>query len=338
MHMILNNPNRKQCEFACQEMRNSQFMSMRIDQNRMVNHQPILVTKPVLINPVQRTTLIHPEYYLRQDAVNMITHNSKPTTTHSKFAPEDHLHQLRNHCKYYPSLDGYTPNLHQNQISYPATYNGYSHMSTNAYPQLCYYNYPVQIGAQHLGNNHPIMLVPQIAPKTPGVFINTPNTFFQYHENRDGRAKEKEEDSFNAFTFDNENENDGESTGSQTVLMPSLKLKQALNSETLSSKNKKNKKKKKVMVLKYEDLIEPKNDFNLLNIIKDQSCCRQLQNILEKYPELANKIIFPGIKESLKEVLLDKFGNYLFQKLISLLSQPNIDYIYSSVSFIFIIS
>ena len=60
-------------------------------------------------------------------------------------------------------------------------------------------------------------------------------------------------------------------------------------------------------------------------LLKDQEACRYLQDKIKNNPDLANKIIFPEIKNNIKELSCDPFGNYFFQLVVDILSFENIN-------------
>ena len=59
-------------------------------------------------------------------------------------------------------------------------------------------------------------------------------------------------------------------------------------------------------------------------LIKDQSGCRFLQEKLKSNKYFVNEQLFPTIKDNLKELACDSFGNYFLQVLLDILSYDNL--------------
>ena len=59
-------------------------------------------------------------------------------------------------------------------------------------------------------------------------------------------------------------------------------------------------------------------------LIKDQSGCRFLQEKLKSNKYFVNEKLFPHIKDNLKELACDSFGNYFLQVLLDILSYDNL--------------
>ena len=64
---------------------------------------------------------------------------------------------------------------------------------------------------------------------------------------------------------------------------------------------------------------------NLLSLIKTQSGCQLLKEKSLNDHKFANEILFPKMKDNLKEICIDFFGNCLMQKLLDILTYENID-------------
>ena len=60
-------------------------------------------------------------------------------------------------------------------------------------------------------------------------------------------------------------------------------------------------------------------------MIKEQSGCRFIEEKIKSDPNFANELLFPKIKDNLKELSCDGFGNYFLQALIEILSFDNIN-------------
>ena len=60
-------------------------------------------------------------------------------------------------------------------------------------------------------------------------------------------------------------------------------------------------------------------------LIKDQSGCRFLQEKIKSNQYFANENLFPTIKNNIKELACDPFGNYFLQVLIEVLTYDNIN-------------
>ena len=60
-------------------------------------------------------------------------------------------------------------------------------------------------------------------------------------------------------------------------------------------------------------------------LIKDQSGCRFLQDKIKENQNFANESLFPQIKNNIKELCCDPFGNYFLQVLIDCLSFDNMN-------------
>ena len=62
-----------------------------------------------------------------------------------------------------------------------------------------------------------------------------------------------------------------------------------------------------------------------LNLVKSQIGCRILQEKSINDKKFANELLFPELKNNLKEICCDLFGNYLIQILLDILSLDNIN-------------
>ena len=60
-------------------------------------------------------------------------------------------------------------------------------------------------------------------------------------------------------------------------------------------------------------------------LLKDQDACRYLQDKIKNNSDFANNIIFPEIKDYIKELSCDPFGNYFFQLIVDILNFENIN-------------
>ena len=71
------------------------------------------------------------------------------------------------------------------------------------------------------------------------------------------------------------------------------------------------------------------SDEEILNIsvqlIKEQVGCRYMQEKIKSDHNFANELLFPKIKNNLKELSCDSFGNYFLQALIEILTFDNIN-------------
>ena len=57
-------------------------------------------------------------------------------------------------------------------------------------------------------------------------------------------------------------------------------------------------------------------EINIMSAIRDQQECRNLQNLLEKFPEIASSIMLPQLLNYFLLFCSDPFGNYLVQKIL----------------------
>lgn len=58
---------------------------------------------------------------------------------------------------------------------------------------------------------------------------------------------------------------------------------------------------------------------NPVQYAKEQAGCRYLQRKVEEDPAYGTQTLYPQIKDSILELMVDSFGNYLVQKLIEFL-------------------
>ena len=66
--------------------------------------------------------------------------------------------------------------------------------------------------------------------------------------------------------------------------------------------------------------VDPKD---IISLIKTKNGCRYFQSKIEKSKKFVNKVFFPYIKSSIVELMLDKFGNYVIQKMLESLNEKN---------------
>ena len=70
---------------------------------------------------------------------------------------------------------------------------------------------------------------------------------------------------------------------------------------------------------------------DLVNLSKEQSSCRFLQGKIDKEPKLAY-YFFPTILKNINEIIVNKFGNYLIQKILSVISDTQIHQIITAIT------
>lgn len=71
--------------------------------------------------------------------------------------------------------------------------------------------------------------------------------------------------------------------------------------------------------------------FDFVNLSKEQSSCRFLQGKIDKEPKLAD-YFFPTILNNINEIIINKFGNYLIQKILSVVSDTQINQIITAIT------
>ena len=110
-----------------------------------------------------------------------------------------------------------------------------------------------------------------------------------------------------------------------------------INSNELSTNNKKNEDINRNIYnfMGYNDIQIAKMATSL---IRNQEGCRYLQKKIKNDPNFANNILFHEIKNNIKELSCDPFGNYFFQLLIDILNFDNINSFldYTQKDFIYI--
>ena len=60
---------------------------------------------------------------------------------------------------------------------------------------------------------------------------------------------------------------------------------------------------------------------NLLELAKEQTSCRYLQQIIDKNPKMGTVFFYPTIIENIADLITNQFGNYFIQKLFSYINQ-----------------
>ena len=76
---------------------------------------------------------------------------------------------------------------------------------------------------------------------------------------------------------------------------------------------------KKYNALSDKDLLN-----NVIKISKEQTGCRFLQQKIEDDPNFANYELYPEIFDSINDLIMDPFGNYLIQKILESLSNDKL--------------
>ena len=60
---------------------------------------------------------------------------------------------------------------------------------------------------------------------------------------------------------------------------------------------------------------------NLIELAKEQTSCRYLQQIIDKNPKMGTVFFYPTIINNIADLITNQFGNYLIQKLFSYINQ-----------------
>ena len=68
------------------------------------------------------------------------------------------------------------------------------------------------------------------------------------------------------------------------------------------------------------DIIE-----NCVSFCKEQSGCRLLQKKIDENPQIASEVIYPKIRDKIKELSNDQFGNYFVQKIIEYITPEQLE-------------
>ena len=64
---------------------------------------------------------------------------------------------------------------------------------------------------------------------------------------------------------------------------------------------------------------------NCISLCKEQSGCRLLQKKIDENPQIACDIIYPKIRDKIKELSNDQFGNYFVQKIIEYITPEQLE-------------
>ena len=75
---------------------------------------------------------------------------------------------------------------------------------------------------------------------------------------------------------------------------------------------------------KYNELSDKDLLSNIMIVSKEQAGCRFLQQKIEDDPNFANYELYPEIYDSINELIMDPFGNYLIQKILESLSNDKL--------------
>ena len=71
--------------------------------------------------------------------------------------------------------------------------------------------------------------------------------------------------------------------------------------------------------------IDNKIDYYPQFIIKDKYCCLAMKNLILSNPYFANEKLFPQISNQIKQLCLDKYGNFFLQDFLDILTFDNLN-------------
>lgn len=71
--------------------------------------------------------------------------------------------------------------------------------------------------------------------------------------------------------------------------------------------------------------IEDNNAEGMSKLIQKEKGCRYFQRKIKEDPKYANEILYPSLKKYMFELIVDQFGNYLYQEFLDVLDETNFD-------------